>query len=322
MSRDELLDLAPLDAFGLLDEYEAALFHRSFHHAPASVQVEVRTLQSELVQDPAFLSVDEPRGLLRQKVLLRVQEEIEETAEQLQPLAHIGQAGRVVAKATLGAIAVRNSAEHSQLAAHSGDQSLSRPVDSDFTSSAVLSPDRSQDAGMRELVAEIRARTSLSAKDRATPYWRAATFFFGAGLVVSLYFLARTTRTAEMVAQLATNQVVAQQLVQAVPSLADFAFRNSHLRGLTSVDSSVNATATLYVDKEHGRSLLVAFGLSASKGSFTLRAVDDRGNATVIANFKTSDPVFGMVVDNMSVDVVACKLELLDGDGRVILRTA
>ena len=37
MTREELLELSALDALGLLEEYEAALFTRSFHHAPAAV---------------------------------------------------------------------------------------------------------------------------------------------------------------------------------------------------------------------------------------------------------------------------------------------
>ncbi len=46
MSREELLELAALDALGLLDEYEAALYTRSFHHAPAAVQDEIKDLQA------------------------------------------------------------------------------------------------------------------------------------------------------------------------------------------------------------------------------------------------------------------------------------
>ncbi len=41
MTRKELLELAALDVLGLLDEYEAAYYTRSFHHAPASVQDEI-----------------------------------------------------------------------------------------------------------------------------------------------------------------------------------------------------------------------------------------------------------------------------------------
>ena len=36
MTTTELLELAALDALGLLDEYESAFYSRSFHHARAA----------------------------------------------------------------------------------------------------------------------------------------------------------------------------------------------------------------------------------------------------------------------------------------------
>lgn len=309
MTRDELIELAPLDAFGLLDDYEAALFNRSFHHAPASVQAEILAIQAELAENPAFLASDEPRPLLRQKVLLRVTEEIEEAAEQLKPLAHIGAAVGASGSA-LAPPAIIGIARHAD-AGFAGDS-----LDGSMQPTA-------QDEAMRELVAEIRARSGgIATKDRGTPYWRAASYFLAAGLVVSLYFLARTMRTAELVAQLAQNQVINEQLKELVPNLNDFAYRDSHIRGMTSTTLAVNATATLYIDVEHQRALVLALGLSESKGPFTLRAVDERGNATVLASFEATRPVVGLVAENLPADLLVRKLELLDGEGRVILRTA
>jgi len=298
MSREELLELAPLDAFGLLDDYEAALFNRSFHHAPATVQAEIRAMQAELAEDPSFLATEDPRPLLRQKVLLSISEEIEEAAEELKPLATIG-----------GAIQVNPTYSH---------PAALRTVAASVT--AEVPP--SQDETMRELVAEIRARSAASVRDRATPYWRAAAFFLAAGLVVALFGLASTMRTAERIAQLAQQDLMSRQLQELVPDLNDFAYRSSHIRSLTSSDSSVNAAATLYVDRANRRALLFALGLSASEGPFTLRVVDDRGNATVIATFETDKPVFGMVAQNISDDILSRKLELLDSKGKVILQTA
>ena len=41
-SHRELLELAALDAFGQLDEFEADLFNRSFHHAPVPLQEQIK----------------------------------------------------------------------------------------------------------------------------------------------------------------------------------------------------------------------------------------------------------------------------------------
>ena len=94
MTREELLELAPLDAFGMLDEYEAALFTRSFHHAPAAVQDEVKSLQASTAGDVAMLPDVEPRPALRGKVLAAVTGAIEAEMEGLAPLAMIGRPPR------------------------------------------------------------------------------------------------------------------------------------------------------------------------------------------------------------------------------------
>lgn len=90
MTREELLELAVLDAYGLLEEYEAALFTRSFHHAPAAVQAEIRDLQAAFAADPALLPPVEPDPSLRQRVLEHLHRSIEVESAELAPLAMIG----------------------------------------------------------------------------------------------------------------------------------------------------------------------------------------------------------------------------------------
>jgi hypothetical protein len=90
MTREELLESAALDAFGLLDEYEAALYTRSFHHAPAAVQNEIIQLQATLVSDESLLPTENPDPTLRQRVLEAVTTAIEQETAQLEPLATIG----------------------------------------------------------------------------------------------------------------------------------------------------------------------------------------------------------------------------------------
>jgi len=90
MTRQELLELAALDGLGLLDSYEAALFTRSFHHAPVAVQDEILRLQAEIASDETLLPDVEPEESLRERVLLRVAEAIEKVDAELAPLATIG----------------------------------------------------------------------------------------------------------------------------------------------------------------------------------------------------------------------------------------
>ena len=90
MTREELLEYAALDAFGLLDEYEASLYTRSFHNAPAAVQDQILQLQAQLVSDESLLPSVNPDPTLRTRVLQAVAEAIEQETSQLEPLATIG----------------------------------------------------------------------------------------------------------------------------------------------------------------------------------------------------------------------------------------
>jgi len=107
MTREELFELAALDAYGLLDEYEAALFTRSFHHASATVQHELRELQASIAANPVLVPDVEPRESLRIKVLESVAARIEAESAKLAPLATIGslraQAGHSDGRVVLGA---------------------------------------------------------------------------------------------------------------------------------------------------------------------------------------------------------------------------
>jgi len=95
MAHEELLELAALDAFGLLDEYEAALFTRSFHKASAAVQQQIVELQAELASDESLLPGEEPDPSLRERVLKAVARAVESEAADLAPLASIGRTPRL-----------------------------------------------------------------------------------------------------------------------------------------------------------------------------------------------------------------------------------
>jgi hypothetical protein len=90
MSPRELLELAALDVHGLLDEFEAAIYTRSYHDAPAMVQDEIKRLQAELAADERLLPSEEPDPGLRERVLKAVAQAIERDESRLAPLATIG----------------------------------------------------------------------------------------------------------------------------------------------------------------------------------------------------------------------------------------
>lgn len=90
LSREELFELAAIDAIGQLDDYEQSLFTRSFHHAPASIQNEIIEFQAALVSDIKLLPSVEPPEQLKRKVSEAVSRAVEKDASRHAPLAMIG----------------------------------------------------------------------------------------------------------------------------------------------------------------------------------------------------------------------------------------
>ncbi len=100
MTRDELLELAPLDALGLLDEYDALLFSRGFHAATESVRAEIRDLQAAVAADETLLPDVMLPASLGDRVLAAVRSEAEASSD-LAPLATIGRRRSASAAVTL-----------------------------------------------------------------------------------------------------------------------------------------------------------------------------------------------------------------------------
>lgn len=99
LTREELVELAALDLYGLLEDYESTLFTRSLHHAPAAVQKEILELQEDLATDVSLLTDEEPPPELRQRVLDSVAAAMENESTELAPLATIGGSGKLVREA-------------------------------------------------------------------------------------------------------------------------------------------------------------------------------------------------------------------------------
>lgn len=90
ISIPELVEMASLDAFGLLDAEDALDFEDAFLAVPDRIRDSIRSLQAELVSDNLLIGSDEPDASLRAKVLERVSAAMAMRDEELQPLAQIG----------------------------------------------------------------------------------------------------------------------------------------------------------------------------------------------------------------------------------------
>lgn len=87
MTTHELLELASLDALGLLDDDERDAFERAFQAAPPAIQAQVRREQARLARAEAILpEVEVPAGL-RARVLAAVRDAIQAVQTRRTPRA-------------------------------------------------------------------------------------------------------------------------------------------------------------------------------------------------------------------------------------------
>lgn len=292
MNREELLELAPLDAFGLLDEVEAALFHRAFHQATPAVQAEVLALQAELAEAEHFLAEEDPRPILRRKVLLRLEEVIDETAEGLRPIAQIGSRGREAAP-------------------------VARSPEPEMTESR---RDPASLAAFRSLMEEFAERNARVAA-RTTPFWRAASIMLLAALAASLYFQVQTRREAKEFADTVMTLGIDRQIGLRVPDLHEFSKVSGRSLAMQPVDPSHflgRSSAVLLVDTEHRRVVLATFGLARIQpGLYRCRAVDREGRVEDFAGIE-ADRFLACGIGSLPPGFEAVAYELINAKGDVI----
>jgi len=88
--KKQLLELAVLDAHGLLEPLESDLFNGAFLDAPVALQEEIQNIQEELALDTSLLPDDVPDASLRRRILEAVAKAADDEANRLAPLALIG----------------------------------------------------------------------------------------------------------------------------------------------------------------------------------------------------------------------------------------
>jgi hypothetical protein len=90
MTAYELIEMAVLDALGILDEEERASFERAFAAAAPGLQAQVRAEQARLVDLVDLLPDEAPRGELRDLTLAAVRAAIAEQRTERQVAGRIG----------------------------------------------------------------------------------------------------------------------------------------------------------------------------------------------------------------------------------------
>lgn len=137
MKTQELLELAALDALGLLEEHEREAFDRAFRAAPPALQAQIRGEQTRIAKDDSLLpEVDAPIGL-KSKVLARWRDAIAARRRILPPLLpssgvssvwRMAAIGSLAAAIVMGVASLQIHTNFKQLAAASNDLDKSRAM--------------------------------------------------------------------------------------------------------------------------------------------------------------------------------------------------
>lgn len=141
MKTQELLELAALDALGLLDEHEHEAFDRAFRAASPALQAQIRSEQTRIAKDDSLLpEVDAPLGL-KAKVLARWREAVAARRRFVPPLLpssgvtpiwRMAAIGALAATMVMGVATLQIHSNFKQLAAAANDLKVSQAFSQEF----------------------------------------------------------------------------------------------------------------------------------------------------------------------------------------------
>jgi hypothetical protein len=238
MTRDELLEHAMFEMLGVLDEVELARFERALAASASSVQSEVSALQARMAIDPLFRDASEqPSSALRLRTMARLLEEMESDAVAAAPIATIGPRMSAFARPD-------------RVAADAGDAITAE--------------------SMRRILAEVAARSAI-VKPQRQLFWRVASFFLLAALLVALYFNQQLSRTALQLAAGVNERALSAESLDAAAEVAGFDLSRASRVQLACVGGSTDALVQAFVQRAARAGAIGANAAGAAGGPATER---------------------------------------------------
>ncbi|MSR44888.1 MAG: hypothetical protein EXS15_05985 [Phycisphaerales bacterium] len=253
-NRDEIIELAQLEALGVLEGVDCSRLERLFRDTTLQVQREVLDLQAAVVTQTLLLPTIEPEGSLRLRVLATVAQAVEASDAELAPIATIG-------RPTAGAEV----------------SSMSSDSESSLSSARTSKP----------LAVDLRWR-------RSSMMWRAACVTAIGGLVVSLLFQISTSRQSVRISELALQNETSVELSSMIGlGFREFLNQQCVVKGLSGATIRDNGSATVILTPTFDAVMVVWIELARDQ-TLTLRSVDRQsGIATTVGDFKVGSPVGG-----------------------------
>ena len=286
MRRDELLEMASLDALGMLEADEAAFFSRSFLEAPRMVQDEIRALQASIASDLQLVSDEEPPAFLRNKVIGAVLDEIDDATKGLAPIATIG--------------GLRNM------------RAANAQIENDAHSS-----DRLNDVE-QHLQVERRA-IRVRSMNRTLTAWRAATVGLAAALLATFMWVSVIANKAMDANRIVVSQMAADEILARVgPHFGPFLAASTRTLSLVTTRNE-SLAAVLYVNTKTNESFLIGFALETNK-DYTVRCNNIDGSSVQIGKLIGGSKITGGLLAQMDMNTMK-SIEVLDDKGEIVLRT-
>ncbi|MBM4110798.1 MAG: hypothetical protein FJ254_05495 [Phycisphaerae bacterium] len=310
-TRDELLELAELDALGALEPAEQARFERGLRDASPTLRAELHAVQDAAVLDPIGMCDVEPEAGLKYKVMARIADAVTASETELAPIASIG---RPAAPQRVAPIAAPAPA------------TVSLPAPAPLAPAASAATTR--DADVLERVTQAAEQTELerlrAMLDRARNHGymlRAACIALASCLVVAGYALARQDSYAKEVTIAAISASSREDLKALLgPSVEPFLRDGIPSTALSGAAPSSTGGVIVWADPVTGSAFLAMVGLDASrKFELVARDAGQGTDLTIVATgVKAHGPLSGMLLEQ-ATDLIGRIIELRDPNTGTVL---
>ena len=282
-SRDELLELAPLEALGLLDEFEEHRFDQGFATATPAVQGEVRDLQAAVAAEFGSASQDVPDRALRYRVLAAISAAVESDNESLAPIAAIGNHTDFQRRLE------RLASQHSS----AGTETVADAV--------------RRDRAARSSLLWRAAALTLGCGLLVTLYFTNR--------------LSETTRDLAHLALSNQNRIELQEGLREQVGPTYVSYLDSSTAVVYSMAGTPkNGAGLLFVEPMNKTGLFIAFDVPQDLGPFTLVAVDPTSETRItLATITNAQQLAAVEID--LTGVTGRQFDLVDASGEIVLTT-
>ncbi|MDI9410252.1 MAG: hypothetical protein QM519_01815 [Bacteroidia bacterium] len=313
-TRDELLELAELDALGALEPAEQARFERGLREASPALRAELHAIQDATVLDPIGLCDEEPEAGLKYKVMARIADAVTESESELAPIASIGRPVAPQRPAPIVAPIVAPAA-------------LNAPV-APAAIAPVAAVAAARDADVLERVTQAAEQSELerlrSMLDRARSHGymlRAACIALASCLVVAGYALARQDSYTQRVTLLAISQSSREDLKALLgPTIEPFLRDGIPSTALSGVAAASTGGVIVWADPITGNAFMAMIGLDGSRNfEMVVRDSAKGSEARVIkSGIKAHGPLSGMLLQGVG-NLTGLIIELRDPNTGTVL---